>query len=426
MVLIEKLKLGEIPQEIKDIANYEDLPVEDIIENVKSGKIVIPQNKTKKIKKKCGIGKNLSTKVNVNIGTSPDCVSLELELRKLEIAIKFNTDTIMDLSIGGDIKKIRREIIKNSTVPVGTVPIYEVVCEAAKRGKEIQKIEPEQIFSTIEEHCADGVDFITVHCGVTKENVEIAKRIKRLCGIVSRGGTFHAQWIISNDKENPLYEHFDRLLDIAYKYDVTLSLGDGLRPGSIFDACDEAQIAELKTNAELVKLAREKGVQVIVEGPGHMPIDKIQEHIKLMKELTDEAPFYLLGPLVTDISAGFDHITSAIGACVAASSGADFICYVTPSEHISLPEVEDVYLGLIAAKIAAHAADISKGIKKAKALDYEFSTARKKLDWEKQLELSIDKSLFKKMRERVLPSNREVCTMCGKYCAMRISNILGI
>lgn len=412
---------------LKDIIKNENISENRLKREIHNGRVVLTYNiKRPKVKgfKVCAIGKNLKTKVNANIGTSPDLIDMDLELKKLEAAIEAGADTVMDLSTGGDVRKIRNLIIKYSKVPVGTVPIYQAICELRKSGKDIKDLEPEKLFSVIEEHCADGVDFITVHCGVTKKTIETLKRTKRVCGIVSRGGVFHAKWIISNDKENPLYEKFDKLLEIAKKYNVTLSLGDGLRPGSILDACDDAQISELKINSELAKIAHKEGVGVIIEGPGHMPLNKIKQHIELEKRLSDGKPFYLLGPLVTDISAGFDHISSAIGAALAASYGADFICYVTPSEHIRLPDVEDVYLGVIAAKISAHAADIVKlGLNK---MDYEMSKARKKLDWAKQAKLSIDPQKFLKERRKISPKTKKTCSMCGSYCAMREASSIGL
>lgn len=415
----------EILYLLEEIVKNENISKNQLKKEISKGRAVLTYNiKRPKVNgfKLCAIGRNLKTKVNANIGTSPDLIDIDLELKKLQAAIDAGTDTVMDLSIGGNIRKIRNLIIKYSKVPVGTVPIYQAICELRRKGKDIRHLEPERLFSVIEEHCADGVDFITVHCGVTRKSIETLKRIRRVCGIVSRGGVFHAKWILSNEKENPLYEKFDKLLEIAKKYNVTLSLGDGLRPGSILDACDEAQIFELKINSELAKLAHKEGVGVIIEGPGHMPLDKIKQHIKLEKKLSDGKPFYLLGPLVTDIAAGFDHISSAIGAAVAASYGADFICCVTPSEHIRLPDVEDVYLGVIAAKISAHAADVVKlGLNK---LDYEMSKARKSLDWTKQMKLSIDPQKFLREREKLPSKTKKTCSMCGSYCAMREASLI--
>jgi len=424
MTQVEFARQNKITDEMKTVARDEGVPVDFIQRGLIDGTIVIPKNNTRTRTsgenfKVVGIGKGLRTKVNANIGTSPDSISIEKELRKLDIAIKAGSDTVMDLSTGGQLFKILKTIISNSTIPVGTVPIYQAVCETVTKGKSIEDMEPEVLFSVIEQQCAEGVDFITVHCGVTEKNVKILKSSNRICGIVSRGGAFLSKWILSREEENPLYKDFDRLLDIAYKYDVALSLGDGLRPGAIADANDMAQIGELSVLGELVNRSRQRQVQVMVEGPGHMQIDKISDHVMLQKKLTSGAPFYLLGPLVTDIAPGFDHITSAIGGAIAAASGADFLCYVTPAEHLHLPDEEDVHQGVIASRIAGHSGDIVKGVRGAKEWDREFSIARGSLDWEKQKMLAIDGEKFKKEREKNRPSDEQVCTMCGQYCAMR-------
>jgi len=372
------------------------------------------------------IGKGLKTKVNANIGTSSDSVNLNKELKKIDASIKAGADAIMDLSTGGNLDKIRKKVLEYSTIAVGTVPIYQVVCDTVCKKKKIKDISMNEIFDVIEKHAQDGVDFVTVHCGVTKKNLEILKTKKRICGIVSRGGSFMAEWVLQNNKENPLYENYDRLLKIAKKYDMTLSLGDGLRPGSIADANDDAQIAELKTLAELAKIANKEGVQVMIEGPGHVPLNEIADHVKLEKKLTDEKPFYLLGPLVTDIAAGYDHITSAIGAAIAASAGADFICYVTPAEHLRLPDEKDVYEGVISARIAAHSGDIVKGVVGAKERDIEMSKARKSLDWKQQIKFALDPNKIKTERKKLSPKEKDVCSMCGTFCAMKESSKIGI
>ncbi len=426
MGIIELLKKGEVPDIINQISLQEQVEKNELIKNIITGKVVVLKN-IKSNRKIVAVGKELRTKVNANIGTSPDLVDIKLELKKLDAAIKAKSDTVMDLSTGGEIDVIRREIINHSSIPVGTVPIYQVVCETLRKHRQIKNISVEHIFEVIEKNAEDGVDFITVHCGITLKNIEILKKHRRVCGIVSRGGAFLSEWIVKNKKENPLYEHFDRLLKIAKKYDLTLSLGDGLRPGCIADANDEAQIAELKTLSELSKIANKEGVQVMIEGPGHMPMDTIQQHIKLQKKLSRGKPFYLLGPLVTDIAAGYDHINSAIGAAIAAVSGADFICYVTPAEHLRLPTVEDVYIGVISARIAAHAADIVKRKKyKISEIDLEMSKARKSLDWKKQQKYVIDSFKFQLEREKIESKTKKVCSMCGSFCAMRESTKLGI
>ena len=428
MTIIELIKSKDknILKMLKKIAEEEKVNFQELLDNIVLGKVVVLKN-IKSSVKPVAVGKNLRTKVNANIGTSPDLVDIKFELEKLDAAVKAKTDAIMDLSTGGDLDYIRKTILQHSPVPVGTVPIYQVVCETLRKKKTIKDISIEHIFEVIEKHAEDGVDFITVHCGVTKKNIEILKKHKRVTGIVSRGGAFLAEWVIKNNKENPLYEHFDRLLKIAKKYNLTLSLGDGLRPGCLADANDEAQIAELRTLAELSKIANKESVQVMIEGPGHMPMDTIEEHVELEKKLSDGKPFYLLGPLVTDIAAGYDHINSAIGAAIAAKSGADFICYVTPAEHLRLPEPEDVYLGVISARIAAHAADIVKRKKYEEDLvDFKLSKARKELDWKTQQKYALDKIKFSEERKKILSKTKKVCSMCGSYCAMRESTKIGL
>ncbi|MFH2070177.1 MAG: phosphomethylpyrimidine synthase ThiC [Elusimicrobiota bacterium] len=425
MTQIDKALEGKITREIRDVAKQEKVSVGFIVQGLKSGRIIIPVNNSRPANtglKVCGIGEGLRTKVNANIGTSPDSVSIEREIEKLQAAVEAGADTVMDLSTGGNIRKIRQFIIRNSKIPVGTVPIYQVACETLKKGKSISQMDPGHFFSVIEEQAADGVDFITVHCGVTVKTVRLLKKTRRVCGVVSRGGAFLVEWILSNNRENPLYERFDILLDIARKYDVALSLGDGLRPGAIADADDAAQLGELREMSALVRRARRRNVQVMVEGPGHMPLDKITGHVRLQKKLTGGAPFYVLGPLVCDVAAGYDHITSAIGGAVAASAGVDFLCYVTPAEHIHLPDAEDVRLGVISSRIAAHSGDIAKGVRGAKEWDLKFSGSRKALNWEMQGKLALDPVKFRRERERFKPSDRQVCTMCGSFCAMKEMN----
>jgi len=360
-----------------------------------------------------GVGKGLKTKVNANFGTSQDYPCLEDELKKLEVSIAAKADAVMDLSTGGDINATRRAILERSPLPLGTVPIYQVVAE--------DKFTVDGIFDVIEEQAKDGVDFMTVHCGVTLASIDKLKKHPRLMEVVSRGGALMMQWIIENKEENPLYQYYDRLLEIAVKYDVTLSLGDGMRPGSIVDAGDPAQIEELKILGQLTKRAWDAGVQIIIEGPGHVPYDQIVEQMKMEKEYCFNAPFYVLGPLPTDIAPGYDHITSAIGGTLAAVSGADFLCYVTPTEHLGLPTPEDVKEGIIASRIAAHCADIVKGIPGAKEWDYAMSTARKKLDWKRQVELAIDPEKAQKILDK-RPTKQDTCSMCGKFCAMKVSS----
>jgi phosphomethylpyrimidine synthase len=369
-----------------------------------------------------GIGRGLRTKINANIGTSRDCMNVEEELKKLAVAIEAGADTIMDLSTGGSIDDVRKEIVRHSTVPVGTVPIYQAGIEAVSRKKAMVEMTVEEIFDVIERHAADGIDFITVHCGLTREAARRLKKEGRLMDVVSRGGAFTIEWMAYNKKENPLYQHYDRLLEIARAYDLTLSLGDGMRPGSIADATDRAQVQELIVLGELAQQALEKSVQVMIEGPGHVPINQIEANILLQKQLCHGAPFYVLGPLVTDAAPGYDHITSAIGGALAASYGADFLCYVTPSEHLRLPTIEDVREGVIASKIAAHAGDIAKGVKGAMERDIAMSRCRKNLDWKGQIEASLDPVKAKALRDSRTPAEDDVCTMCGEFCAIKILN----
>jgi phosphomethylpyrimidine synthase len=421
MTQLEKARKNIITPELQKVAEQEGLEANCLRQKVAEGTVVIPANPGHKNLLPKGIGAGLSTKVNANIGTSSDASTLDFELEKLATAIQAGADAVMDLSTGGDITAIRRKILERCTVPLGTVPVYQAAMKAIKERGAIVKMTTDDIFGAIEEQAMDGVDFITVHCGVTRHVLEILEKNPRVAGIVSRGGAFLAGWIKHNDQENPLYGQYDRLLEIAHRHDVTLSLGDGLRPGCIEDATDAAQIAELMVLGSLVERAREAGVQVMVEGPGHLPLDHIEANVKLEKELCHGAPFYVLGPLGTDIAAGYDHITSAIGGAIAAMAGADFLCYVTPSEHLALPEIDDVKNGVIASRIAAHAADVVKGVKGAKEKDLAMSRARKKLDWETQKEFAIDPVQFEKVLKKA-GSSVSTCTMCGEYCAMKVAS----
>jgi phosphomethylpyrimidine synthase len=410
---------GMVTEEMEVVAREEGVSSEWLREKIANGRIIIPVNRNHQGVKPIGIGEGLRIKVNTNIGTSSDHIDLEEELKKLEVSIQAGTDTVMDLSTGGDIDAIRKEIIRHSSIPVGTVPIYEAAIEAVRKRKALVKMRAEDIFEVIERQAEEGVDFITVHCGVTRNAVERLRRSRRLMGVVSRGGSFLIEWMIYNDQENPLYEHFDRLLKIAKAYDITLSLGDGLRPGSLADATDRPQVEELIILGELTERAWAEGVQVMIEGPGHVPLDQIEANILLEKRLCKGAPFYVLGPLVTDISPGYDHITCAIGGAIAGKAGADFLCYVTPSEHLKLPSVEDVREGVIATRIAGHAADIARGNKRAFQRDFEMSTARKNFDWEKQIELAIDPIKARRYHEEGRSGEGDVCTMCGEFCAIK-------
>jgi phosphomethylpyrimidine synthase len=417
-----------ITDEMKACASAEGVAAEKILEDVMRGFTVITKNRLRYIKP-LAVGKDLKTKVNANIGSSGDNHDIEEELEKLFTAIKSGADAVMDLSTGGNIVEFRSDILKNSSVPVGTVPLYEAFQPAVEKGivnpnspDFIDKFDPEYLFDVIERQCEEGVDFITVHCGLTLKAISAMNAQTRIMGIVSRGGSLIASWMIRNNKENPLYENYERLLKIAKKNDVVLSLGDGLRPGCLHDATDRAQITELITLGELQKKALEEGVQVMIEGPGHVPLNQVEENIKLEKSLCNGAPFYVLGPLVTDIAPGYDHITSAIGGAIAAGAGADFLCYVTPAEHLRLPSVSDVKEGVIAAKIAAHAGDIAKGIKDAVNLDLEMSKNRRAMNWEKQYECALDSERAREMRASLPLKDDKVCSMCSSYCSIKLNS----
>jgi len=419
MTHIEQAKRNRITRDMRAVARDEHVDAVAVAAGIAAGTIVIPRNKNRRSIKAVGVGKGLRTKVNANIGTSPDHISLADEKEKLEAALAAGADALMDLSIGGNLKKIRRMILDNCPVPLGTVPIYQAACETVSRGSRITAMDAEKLFDVIEQQADEGVDFMTVHCGVTRDAVSLLERQGRLVGIVSRGGSFLARWMRKNKKENPLYEQYDRLLKIAAKYEVTLSLGDGLRPGCIHDASDGAQIAELSILGELVLRARAAGVQTMVEGPGHVPLDQVQANVVLAKRLIHDAPLYLLGPLVTDIAAGYDHITGAIGGALAASAGADFLCYVTPAEHLHLPGPDDVYTGVIASRIAGHAADIVKNVSGARVRDYNMSKYRKALDWDRQEKFALDPRRFAAERKKMISQAAGACTMCGEFCAMK-------
>jgi phosphomethylpyrimidine synthase len=405
---------------MKGVAEAEKIDAELLRMRVAAGTVVIPLNNTHAQVHPVGIGEGLSIKVNANIGTSGDEADVEEELLKLRAAVDSKADTIMDLSTGGDIVRVRQAIMKRSPVPVGTVPIYQAAVEAVRARGGIIHMTPDRMFAAIEEHARDGVDFMTVHAGVTTDALERLRRQGRTTDIVSRGGAFLATWMLYHKEENPFYQGFDRLLSIAGEYDITLSLGDGLRPGSLADATDRAQIHELMTLGELAQRARGAGVQVMIEGPGHVPLNQVEAQVVLQKQLCGGAPFYVLGPLVTDIAAGHDHIACAIGGAVAGMAGADFLCYVTPSEHLKLPSVEDVREGVIAARIAAHAADIARGNKDAIERNVQMSKARKELNWERQISLAIDPVKAQTYRSDSKPSSNDVCTMCGEFCAIKI------
>ena len=419
MTQLEIARSGRISPELKTVAECERLDPEFIREGVAAGTIVIPRNANRELARPCGIGAGLRTKVNANIGTSADFPSVEDEVEKLHVAIEAGADAVMDLSTGGDLAAVRKAIIENCTVPLGTVPIYEAAVKSAENGSVVSMSE-DDLFRVIERNALDGVDFITVHCGITRESIRRLQESGRVADVVSRGGAFLVCWMLGNDRENPLYARFDELLDICRKHDVTLSLGDGMRPGCLADATDRPQVQELIILGELVDRSRDAGVQAMVEGPGHVPMNQVIANVQIQKTLCKGAPFYVLGPLVTDIAPGYDHITSAIGGAIAAAAGVDFLCYVTPSEHLGLPGPEQVREGVIASRIAAHAGDIAKGIKGAMDWDREMSVARKKLDWQRQHELAIDPIKFAKFRAERPTRADDVCSMCGKFCAMKV------
>lgn len=400
------------------VVRDEQVTVSRLREGLEQGTIVIPLNRRRHCRA-VGIGKGMRTKVNANLGTSPDRASLKLELAKLKAACAAGADTVMDLSTGGDIPAIRRAIVAESPVAVGTVPLYEASYWARRLGKSFVELTPGELLAVIEEHCRDGVDFITVHCGIRRSVLPLLKRKPRLTGVVSRGGSMILEWMSRNRAENPLYQYYDELLAIARAHRVCLSLGDGLRPGSIADATDEAQVSELVVIGELVERARAAGVMAMVEGPGHVPLNQIQANVALEKVVCHDAPFYVLGPLVTDIGCGHDHITSAIGGALASYHGADFLCYVTPSEHLGLPDVEDVRAGVIAARLAAHAGDVARGDPRALARDHALSAARARLDWPRMLKLSLDPQRAGKVFRARASATSDVCTMCGEFCAMK-------
>lgn len=418
MTRVEKAKIGEITEEVVLSSGIEGVEPEVLSRDISNGVTVILRNSLHDIDP-VAVGRGLRTKINANIGTSKDRVSLEEEMEKLDIIVRHGADAVMDLSTGGPVRDIRNLMLRKSPIPVGTVPIYEAALKAVERGGMISSLTVEDLFSVIEEQGKEGVDFITVHSGLTLASVEHLRSQGRVLDVVSRGGAFLVEWMIYNEKENPLYEDYDRLLEIAVKYDMTLSLGDGMRPGCLEDATDRAQLQELITLGELHRRANEAGVQSMIEGPGHVPLNQVELNIRLEKETCNGAPFYVLGPLVTDSGMGYDHITSAIGGAIAASAGADFLCYVTPSEHIRLPSMDDVREGVIASRIAAHAADIAKGAPGAMERDRKMARFRKGLDWEGQMGLSFDPEKVRRYRSEVPPGESEVCSMCGEFCAIR-------
>ncbi|MEY7999876.1 phosphomethylpyrimidine synthase ThiC [Clostridium sp. Mt-5] len=416
---MDAARKGIVTKEMKTVAEKENMDIEKLMKLVARGKVVIPANKNHKNLNAEGVGKGLKTKINVNLGISKDCNNIEEEIKKVKLAIDMKAEAIMDLSCFGKTQEFRKKIVDIYFGMIGTVPMYDAV---GFYDKELKDLTAEDLLNVVETHAKDGVDFMTIHAGINRETANIFKRNPRLTNLVSRGGTLLFAWMQLNNKENPFYQHFDKVLDICEKYDVTISLGDACRSGSICDSTDASQIKELMTLGELAKKAWDRNVQVMIEGPGHMALNEIQTNMMLEKKLCYDAPFYVLGPIVTDVAPGYDHITSAIGGAIAASSGADFLCYVTPAEHLRLPDLDDVKEGIIATKIAAHAADIAKGIKNARKWDNEMSKARRNLDWNKMFDIAIDPEKAKKYRESSKPEDEKTCTMCGKMCAVRNMN----
>lgn len=422
MTQLRLAREGKITPQMIKIAEQEGRDPEYIRGKVAEGKIVIPFNTNRCADNVCGVGEGLKTKVNANIGTSADYNDIDEEILKLKAAEHAGADAVMDLSTGGDLRAIRKRIVEESRVTLGSVPIYEAVVTANCNKRSIQDITSTDLIDAVKTHCEDGIDFLTIHCGITSDILKILKECKRVCGVVSRGGSFLVEWMSKHDRENPYYEKFDEILEMLYEYDVTLSLGDGMRPGALSDAFDRVQVHELNVLAGLAKRAKEKDVQVIIEGPGHVPLNQIQAQMQLQKELCEGSPFYVLGPIVTDVAPGYDHITSAIGGAIAATYGADFLCYVTPTEHLSLPKKEHVREGVIAAKIAAHAADLAKGIKSAWKWDNDMSQLRRKRDWEGQIATCIDPERARNFRESGMPADQKVCSMCADLCVFKVAD----
>lgn len=417
---MEAAKHGFVTDEMKIVAEKEGVSTDYLLEKIAIGEIIIPRNKNHNSISPEGIGTGLKTKINVNLGISKDINDMELEMKKVDMALSLGAEAIMDLSNYGKTQEFRKKLIEKSTAMIGTVPMYDAV---GFLDKGLSFIKPEEFLDVVRNHAENGVDFVTIHAGINRQNSEIYLRNRRVNEIVSRGGSLLFGWMKMNDRENPFYEYYDELLEICREYDVTLSLGDSLRPGGITDATDPGQISELITLGELTKRAWEKDVQVMIEGPGHVPIGDIEMNVKLEKKLCHNAPFYVLGPLVTDVAPGYDHITSAIGGAIAAAHGADFLCYVTPAEHLRLPDVDDVKEGIIAAKIAAHAGDINK-IKSARKWDLEMSKRRQKLDWEGMFELALDPEKARRYRAESKPTDENTCTMCGAMCSMKNMNLI--
>lgn len=417
---LEAARAGKTTDAMKKVAQAEGVAPDYLRESVAAGRVAIPANPGHGNLQPKGVGEGLTVKVNANLGTSPDRADLAEEKAKLDAALEAQADAVMDLSTGGDLQAIRAQVLTGSPVPVGTVPIYQAAVKVTSEDRGIVDLTPDEMFAVIEDQAREGVDFMTVHCGLTLSALEHLRNEGRVTDIVSRGGSFLACWMVANKQENPFYEQYDRLLEILHAHDVTISLGDALRPGCLADATDRAQLTELITLGALTQRAWEAGVQVMIEGPGHVPLDQVEANIKIQKRLCHNAPFYVLGPLVTDIAAGHDHVACAIGGALAAWAGADFLCYVTPSEHLALPGPEEVYEGVITTRIAAHAADIARGRAASIQRDREMAEARRRMDWDQMMALCLDPKTARAIRSNSMPTEDEVCTMCGKYCAVRL------
>ena len=416
---MDAAKRGIVTPEIETVARKENRPVEFIMERVAKGTIAIPANINHKSLSAEAVGDGTRVKINVNLGISGDCKDYEMELRKVRMAVDMGAESIMDLSNYGKTNTFRKQLIDMSPAMIGTVPMYDAI---GYLEKDLLEITAQDFLKVVEAHAREGVDFMTIHAGINRRAVEAFMREGRRMNIVSRGGSLLFAWMKMTGNENPFFEYYDDVLDILRRYDVTISLGDALRPGCIDDASDAGQISELIELGNLAKRAWDKDVQVMIEGPGHVPLDQIAANMKVQQSICMGAPFYVLGPLVTDIAPGYDHITSAIGGAIAAASGASFLCYVTPAEHLRLPNVDDVKEGIMASKIAAHAADIAKGVKGAMDWDNQMAAARQKLDWEKQFELALDPEKARRYRAESTPEREDTCTMCGKMCSVRNMN----
>lgn len=419
---MDAARKGILTPQMEQVLENETISRQDLMDGIAKGHIAVPANKNHLNLVAAGVGQGLKTKINVNLGVSKDVCSFDVEMNKARMALEYNADAVMDLSVSGDTEGFRKRLVDEVSVMIGTVPIYDTLTRV---GKPTEEITLEDWFETVEIHAQNGIDFITIHAGLNRKAAECVRNNPRLCGIVSRGGAILFEWMAKTGSENPFFEYFDRLLDICETYDVCISLGDGLRPGAIKDSTDAPQIQELITLGELTRRAWDHNVQVMIEGPGHVPLHEVEMNMKLQKKLCHNAPFYVLGPLVTDIAPGYDHITSAIGGALAAMHGADFLCYVTPAEHLRLPTAQDVKDGIMASRIAAHAGDLAKGLKGAGTIDNEMSKARGALDWEGQFSCAIDPEKAKEYRKSSQPSEKEVCTMCGDFCAVkRVSALL--